>query len=1254
MGVRSSHLRGQALSDLIYKPTTIEQEIAMDERKDDRKASSPDEDELKEEKTSPTSPARDAFVELVYSLSAEELPLFPAPSRPYDELRFRRSITRAGVSQYRINDRALKWEEYSAELEKLGVSVKAKNFLVFQGDVESIAQRTPRQMSDMLDVICGSAALKDEYERRKEEAERGDEEFLRVVERHSTVKRERLALRKQKEEAEEYQRLVAEEAQHKTDLALWQFYHLCEDQTEKEAEKADTQQRLDDKAQERAELEAQLKELQADLARRKRQLTEAEKTLTDRSRRLEKKRPDHIRLREEIRHLRGQITRQEKELEAWQAKRDVQRREVRKLEDDLRRVREELQLVNDTEAKEEEKAREVQLAEADRREYAELRKRLNAAVNELTERRRALLADIKRQRDAIERQLEMVAELRGRRAKEDDIRREMARRAQQLTEQTEEVRRGLDANRKKRAEGERKRGQQSAQKAKMSEELSALVARLDEASSRSRDSSRQQKAAGMVDVLQRHFTQGGIHGRLSELVTPSAKKYELPCVIALGRHLDSVVVESERVALDCVEYLREQKMGVCTFIPLDSIRVQPLSESLRNLGGSARLLVDVLVFEERFTRALLYAVGSTVVADRLDEAQRLKFGGGIGGQAAARMKIVTVDGSVIHKGGNMTGGVGRHQGQDVRRFDAKQVDADRARKDELVGRLREMDSARADDEQRALDAAISRDDISLRYLEADRKTNAAQLARKEAEVKDVEAKLAELEADAAVKEREVQGKEAELATVERDMGREEQRVFAAFNRRIGVRSIREYEEGRLKAVEEYSRRKADLSKQEAALQSALEYEKGREEGEKTERKMRGRLDANRLKLEDAIGKEAEKTEEIDADKEGVSKAADAVREAALSVEEKEAEVKEAQKRLALLTDELSALQKALSALNGSLDLIRDEMRELMKTARVDNVALPRKKGGQKRGSRATEKKSSKRSRRGRSEEEEEEENGEEEEGEDGQEGDVEMITDEEQALLMESGDPCATLDFSRVEERDTRSVAERERQRAAFQQVISDLRASAEKLAPNLKAIDKYRDIQERLEAVGAELEAKREEQKEVEAAFAEVKEQRKRLFLDCFEHLRSSIQTIYQALTASVDLPMGGKAMLLLEGEDDEPYLHGVIYRVMPPMKRYMPMEALSGGEKTVASLALIFALHHFKPSPFFVLDEIDAALDNINVQRVANYVKARATRDHLQVIVISLKETFYSKANSLIGVYRDVDTKSSANLTLDLTKYD
>jgi structural maintenance of chromosome 1 len=84
-----------------------------------------------------------------------------------------------------------------------------------------------------------------------------------------------------------------------------------------------------------------------------------------------------------------------------------------------------------------------------------------------------------------------------------------------------------------------------------------------------------------------------------------------------------------------------------------------------------------------------------------------------------------------------------------------------------------------------------------------------------------------------------------------------------------------------------------------------------------------------------------------------------------------------------------------------------------------------------------------------------------------------------------------------------------------------------------------------------------------------------------------------------------GGKAYLSLES-NDEPYLHGIRYTAMPPTKRFRPMAELSGGEKTVAALAMLFAIHLFRPAPFFVLDEIDAALDNINVARVANYIRS------------------------------------------------
>ncbi|XP_038238106.2 structural maintenance of chromosomes protein 1A-like, partial [Dermochelys coriacea] len=96
-----------------------------------------------------------------------------------------------------------------------------------------------------------------------------------------------------------------------------------------------------------------------------------------------------------------------------------------------------------------------------------------------------------------------------------------------------------------------------------------------------------------------------------------------------------------------------------------------------------------------------------------------------------------------------------------------------------------------------------------------------------------------------------------------------------------------------------------------------------------------------------------------------------------------------------------------------------------------------------------------------------------------------------------------------------------------------------------------------------------------------------------------------------------------------------------------------LSGGEKTVAALALLFAIHSYKPAPFFVLDEIDAALDNTNIGKLANYIKEPSTCN-FQAIVISLKEEFYTKAESLIGVYPEQgDCVISKVLTFDLTKY-
>ena len=105
-----------------------------------------------------------------------------------------------------------------------------------------------------------------------------------------------------------------------------------------------------------------------------------------------------------------------------------------------------------------------------------------------------------------------------------------------------------------------------------------------------------------------------------------------------------------------------------------------------------------------------------------------------------------------------------------------------------------------------------------------------------------------------------------------------------------------------------------------------------------------------------------------------------------------------------------------------------------------------------------------------------------------------------------------------------------------------------------------------------------------------------------------------------------------------------------MPPLKRFRDMEHLSGGEKTMAALALLFAVHSYQPSPFFVLDEVDAALDNANVAKIANYIREHAAPG-MQFIVISLKTGLFQGSEALVGIYRDQGANSSKALTLDVS---
>merc|ERR1712196_213784 len=142
--------------------------------------------------------------------------------------------------------------------------------------------------------------------------------------------------------------------------------------------------------------------------------------------------------------------------------------------------------------------------------------------------------------------------------------------------------------------------------------------------------------------------------------------------------------------------------------------------------------------------------------------------------------------------------------------------------------------------------------------------------------------------------------------------------------------------------------------------------------------------------------------------------------------------------------------------------------------------------------------------------------------------------------------------------------------------------------------------------------------------------------FMNGFGTIALKLKEMYQMIT------LGGDAELeLLDSLD--PFSEGIVFSVRPPKKSWKNIANLSGGEKTLSSLALVFALHHYKPTPLYVMDEIDAALDFRNVSIVANYIKERTK--NAQFIIISLRNNMFDLANRLVGIYKTHDvTKSVA----------
>ena len=199
--------------------------------------------------------------------------------------------------------------------------------------------------------------------------------------------------------------------------------------------------------------------------------------------------------------------------------------------------------------------------------------------------------------------------------------------------------------------------------------------------------------------------------------------------------------------------------------------------------------------------------------------------------------------------------------------------------------------------------------------------------------------------------------------------------------------------------------------------------------------------------------------------------------------------------------------------------------------------------------------------------------------------------------------------------------------KSALKDEIAHLEKKNESTQVDLSVLAEYRKRVEEHAARSSDLADAVSARDAVKRKCDELRRLRSTGFKDGFDIITARLKEMYQMIT------MGGNAELEFVDTLD-PFSEGISFSVMPPKKSWKNISNLSGGEKTLSSLALVFALHHYKPTPLYVMDEIDAALDFRNVSIVASYIKERTK--NAQFIVISLRNNMFELASRLVGIYK------------------
>ena len=652
----------------------------------------------------------------------------------------------------------------------------------------------------------------------------------------------------------------------------------------------------------------------------------------------------------------------------------------------------------------------------------------------------------------------------------------------------------------------------------------------------------------------------GIIGPVAGIITVE-KGYETAIETALGFALQNIVVEDQGCARAAIGFLKDERAGRATFLPLDTVQG---SRFTGRLTGTAEVAADLVRTDSKYQHIIDNLLGRIIVVEDLTEASAVARNLGY------RNRIVTLDGQVINAGGSFTGG---STARSVGVFSRKQE------LDELRSKLTKLEQKRTEAEKELAARKAEVDNLSAQLAGAEGEGMNAATEHVRANLE-----LERLTKAAAQYDETARSIEAEIAAQQ-----------AAVTRNETART--EAEKARTDAEAELAQYTAEL----AALgesTGSLTAEREKITGELSEKQLQRLADEKDVGLhEAALEGLRSRTGEADA----------RARELQTAIEAAKAKIEANALKIAEMERVRGDNQQKIAA--------AEETIRSANAARLEKEAAISKLGQDNRALTDERERMS---------------------------GEMARLAERRTAAETELNDTNSKLwEEYQLTESEARSQCVPFESLTELRRSVTEVRGKIRALGNvNVGAIDEYKEVRERYDFMKAQVTDVEKAKAELTKMIAELCSEMQELFTASFKQINANFQQIFKELFG------GGHARLYLSDEANV-LESGIEIEVSPPGKVIKNLSALSGGEQALVAISIYFAILRVNPAPFCFLDEIEAALDDVNVARYAQYL--RRMTDRTQFIVITHRRGTMEAADVLYGVTMQEDGVSKI-LRLDL----